>query len=270
MFSEIELCNLVLSSKNVRKVLEIDQDETTIKNLAESIKSHGLINPLTVIKNETKYEVIAGQRRLLALKQLNIASVKCNILENIDAVQAELISFTENIQRNKMAQQDKCYYFDKINKLCKGKTSDVAKLTGYSVNTIKEYIFINENLNTELFPKLDMKGESKLSMEIASFICKNVPKENQIEVYDTILPCGTAEMKKQEILKFVQKENNDELPEETEEKQEKENTEENSNEKKKKIPKEPWVFDSNGEPLIIPKFLYPEICDLILSQTGKN
>lgn len=263
MFSEIDLSNLVLSSKNVRKVLEIDQDETTIQNLAESIKSHGLINPLTVIKKDTKYEVIAGQRRLLALKHLNVATVNCNILENIDAVQAELISFTENIQRNKMAQQDKCFYFDKINKLCKGKVSDVAKLTGYSVNTIKDYIFINENLNNELFSKLDMKGESKLSMEIASFICKNIPKENQVEVYDSLLPFGTVEMKKQEILKFVQKDE-EEIHEETKETKEKE-TKEEETEKKKKIPKEPWVFDENGEPLIIPKFLYPEICNLIKS-----
>lgn len=264
MFSEIDLSNLVLSSKNVRKILEIDQDETTIKNLAESIKSHGLINPLTVIKKDTNYEVIAGQRRLLALKHLNVATVNCNILENIDSTQAELISFTENIQRNKMAQQDKCFYFDKINKLCKGKTSDVAKLTGYSVNTIKEYIFINENLTSELFSKLDMKGESKLSMEIASFICKNIPKENQVEVYDSLLPFGTVEMKKQEILKFVQNENNDEIHEETKETKEKE-TNEQETEKKKKVPKEPWVFDENGDPLIIPKFLYPEICNLIKS-----
>jgi ParB family chromosome partitioning protein len=262
MFTEIKIDELILSKKNVRKVLETEEDETTIKNLAESIKANGLVNPLTVQKTvDGKYEILAGQRRFLALKELNIKTVTCKVVEDLTNEQAELISFVENVQRNKMSQQDKAYIFNKLFNMCHGNLKDVSKISGFSNGTIKDYVFIYENLTQDLFCKLDGKGESKLSMEIALLLAKNISKDKQVEIYDMILPLGTTEMKRQAILKFVQGDNDDELPENEEETHETKETE--PKEKKVGIPKQPWVYDENGTPLIIPKELYPEICQLI-------
>ena len=263
MFIEIPLSDLVLSKYNVRKRLTLEDDETSIENLASSIKATGLINPLTVqLNGNGKYEILAGQRRYNALKKLDVKSVTCKVIENMKSEQAELLSFVENVQRNKMSQEDKCYIFNKLYNLCKGNVSDVAKICGFCVQTIKDYIFINENLSSTLFEKLDGKGESKLSMEIAILLSKTIPKENQFKVFEMICPLGTTEMKRQAILKFIKKEDDDdELSEHNENNNEGEPKE--PKEKKQPIPKQPWVYDENNNPVIIPKNLYPEIVQLI-------
>lgn len=262
MFTEIKLKDLFLSKHNVRKILETPEDETNIDNLVDSIKVNGLINPLTVKKNSNGlYEILAGQRRFLALQKLNMNSIICKVIDDIKEEQAELLSFTENIQRNKMSQQDKCFMFNKLNVLCKGNLNNVVKLTGYSSNTIKDYLYLYENLDNSLFDKLDGKGESKLSMEIALVLSKNINKDKQLEVFDMIAPLGTTEMKRQAILKMIKTNNTEEVEENSPKNVNKEETNEKT--PKKSIPKKPWVYDENGEPLIIPENLYPEICTLI-------
>ena len=261
MFSEINLTDLILSKLNVRKCIDTEDDETTIKNLAESIHANGLINPLTVKKNGNVYEIIAGHRRYLALKGLGIKSVMCNIIDMEDE-QAEIISFIENNQRTKMSQRDKCNFFHKLFYMCDKSVTSVAKITGFSHQVIKDYLFLNENLSSELFEKLDARGESKLSMQIALLLSKTFDKNKQFLIYELICPLGTTEMKKQFILNYLKEEEEEEDIPENEESKEKP-SEKKEQEEKIKIPKKPWVFDENGKPLLIPEVLYPEICTLI-------
>ncbi|HON61489.1 MAG TPA: ParB/RepB/Spo0J family partition protein, partial [Deltaproteobacteria bacterium] len=50
-------------------------DETTIAELAESIKKHGLISPILVRRTNTRYEIIAGERRYHACKLAGIQNI---------------------------------------------------------------------------------------------------------------------------------------------------------------------------------------------------
>jgi ParB family chromosome partitioning protein len=69
----ISIDDLFVSEINVQKLLSSEDDETDISDLADNIKEFELINPLTVQKSENlKYEIIAGQRRYLALKALSV------------------------------------------------------------------------------------------------------------------------------------------------------------------------------------------------------
>ena len=92
--ANIEILKLYVSNINVRKTLTSEEDETGITDLANDISTNGLINPITVRLNNDKYEIIAGQRRYLAMKQLNKTHIPCNIL-NIDTQKAEEISLVE-------------------------------------------------------------------------------------------------------------------------------------------------------------------------------
>ncbi len=63
----VKIEDLQISDINVRKNLI-----NNIEELAESINKNGLINPITVKLNSNgKYDIIAGQRRYLAMKSLN-------------------------------------------------------------------------------------------------------------------------------------------------------------------------------------------------------
>jgi len=79
----IEISKLYVSDVNVRKTLTSEEDETGIIDLANDIDVNGLINPITVRQIGDKYEIIAGQRRFLAIRYLNKTHIPCNVL-NID------------------------------------------------------------------------------------------------------------------------------------------------------------------------------------------
>ncbi|MFW6237605.1 MAG: nucleoid occlusion protein [Halanaerobiales bacterium] len=73
-------------------------DTEAIRELAESIKNFGVIQPLTVRPKGDKYELIAGERRLRASKYLGLDEVPVIIRDLSDQETAE-ISLVENLQR---------------------------------------------------------------------------------------------------------------------------------------------------------------------------
>jgi ParB family chromosome partitioning protein len=72
--------------------------EESLQELTQSIKENGLIEPLVVRKMEEEYELIAGHRRLLALKKLALPMAPVFIITATDKQAAEF-SIIENIQR---------------------------------------------------------------------------------------------------------------------------------------------------------------------------
>lgn len=73
-------------------------DDDSLRELSESIKSYGILNPLTVRVRNGRYELIAGERRLRAAKLAGIREVPCIIIE-VSMEDAGLISMVENLQR---------------------------------------------------------------------------------------------------------------------------------------------------------------------------
>ena len=110
---EIDTTTLYVSSSNVRKTLEGDEDDTSISDLANDIRTNGLINPITVRKIDDKYEIIAGQRRYLACKMLKKDYISCSIVD-VSSQKAEELSLVENVQRNPMTNSDKVKIYSKL------------------------------------------------------------------------------------------------------------------------------------------------------------
>lgn len=74
--------------------------EEGIDDLAESIKHFGLLHPVTVFPEDRKYILVAGQRRLLAVRQLGWEEIPARVLSTRpDAIEAKAISFSENFIR---------------------------------------------------------------------------------------------------------------------------------------------------------------------------
>ena len=72
-----------------------------VTDLAASIKTNGLLTPLSVVPNGERYRVIAGHRRLAACKQAGIGAVPCFVL-NLDPLQQLGAMVTENCQREQL------------------------------------------------------------------------------------------------------------------------------------------------------------------------
>lgn len=73
-------------------------DEEALNELATSIKTHGIIQPIVVNKDETGYMIIAGERRWRASKIAGLDTVPC-VVKNYTERQIKEISIIENLQR---------------------------------------------------------------------------------------------------------------------------------------------------------------------------
>jgi len=80
-------------------------DEEKLESLTESIRKHGILEPLLVRPKDGKYELIAGERRLRASKQAELSEVPVNILD-LDDTQTSQIRLIENLQREDLNPLD--------------------------------------------------------------------------------------------------------------------------------------------------------------------
>ncbi len=137
---EIKLSEINVSDLNTRKNLEAGTEDSSLNDLANSIKEQGLLSPITVMKNDDgKYDLIAGQRRFLACIKLDRDKISAIIREKMDDTDATIISLIENVHRADMGPIDKANAYQKIYEKYKD-YNKVAKETGMSVNTIRKYI----------------------------------------------------------------------------------------------------------------------------------
>ena len=72
--------------------------EEPLEELAQSIRRHGILQPLSVRRVGTTYELVAGERRLRAAIQAGLSEVPC-IVMNMDDRESGLTALVENLQR---------------------------------------------------------------------------------------------------------------------------------------------------------------------------
>ena len=78
-------------------------DEQALQELSDSIKEHGLLQPIVVIEKDDGYMLIAGERRLRAHKLAGIPLVKAVIADvDIDEIRLRELALIENIQRENL------------------------------------------------------------------------------------------------------------------------------------------------------------------------
>jgi ParB family chromosome partitioning protein len=78
-------------------------DEQALKELSQSIKEHGLLQPIVVIEKEDGYLLIAGERRLRAHKLAKLTNIKAIIANvDIDEIRLRELALIENIQRENL------------------------------------------------------------------------------------------------------------------------------------------------------------------------
>ncbi len=85
-------------------------DDGAITELAESLREHGLVQPIVVRQLGDRYQLIAGQRRLAAAKRVGWAGILARVLEVDDRQMAE-IAIVENLQRRDLDALEKAASF---------------------------------------------------------------------------------------------------------------------------------------------------------------
>ncbi|MEG0585845.1 MAG: ParB/RepB/Spo0J family partition protein [Christensenellaceae bacterium] len=110
-------------------------DEQKLKELAQSIKIHGIMQPITVVKKEGRYTIIAGERRFRAAKIAGIDKVPILVKDLTDKEIVEL-SLIENIQREDLNPLEQASALNKLVQEYHLKQEEVAKRVGKSRSAI--------------------------------------------------------------------------------------------------------------------------------------
>ena len=76
-------------------------NEDSLKELSNSIKKHGLLQPIIVVKKDNGYMLIAGERRLRATKLAELPTIKA-IVADIESENLRELALIENIQRENL------------------------------------------------------------------------------------------------------------------------------------------------------------------------
>ncbi len=94
---ELKLIEIEPNKTQARKKF----NEESLNELAESIKTYGIIQPIIVEKKDDYYSIIAGERRWRAAKIAGLTEIPC-IIRNEDEQRVKEISLIENIQRENL------------------------------------------------------------------------------------------------------------------------------------------------------------------------
>ncbi len=106
-------------------------NEETIKELAESIKEHGIIEPVIVKKSIKGYELVAGERRCKAAKEAGLEKIPAVIKDFSDQEMME-VALIENIQREDLNPIEEAVAYQNIIKLSNLTQEEFAKKFGKS------------------------------------------------------------------------------------------------------------------------------------------
>lgn len=87
-----------------------DFDEASINELAESIRIHGVLQPILVRRVGDDFQLIAGERRLLASKRVGLQDVPCRVLE-LEDQQVSEAALEENLKRKDLNVLEKAQAF---------------------------------------------------------------------------------------------------------------------------------------------------------------
>ena len=107
---EIDVNNIVPNPNQPRKMF----DEDKLQELSSSIKKHGLLQPIVVIKDDSDgFILVSGERRLRAHKLANIDTIKA-IVTNIKELELRELAFIENIQRDDLNVIELAYSYAQL------------------------------------------------------------------------------------------------------------------------------------------------------------
>jgi len=117
-----------------------DFDETALKELASSIRTHDIIQPLTVAKiAPNRYRLIAGERRLRASKLAGLKEVPVYVREANDQQLLEL-ALLENLQRQDLNAIEIGLSYKRLMEECNLTQEQVAERMGKERSTVTNYI----------------------------------------------------------------------------------------------------------------------------------
>ena len=118
-------------------------NDTDLVELSNSLREHGLVQPVVVRAHGDRYQLIAGQRRLFAARRLGWGKVPVRVLE-VDDRQMSEIAIVENLQRRDLDPLEKAASFKQYLSAWGGTQDELAKRLSIDRSTVANLIRLLE------------------------------------------------------------------------------------------------------------------------------
>ena len=189
---EIPIENIVPNPYQPRRVFS----PAALEELSNSIKSYGILQPITVREKEGKYELVAGERRFRAAKMANLEAVPA-IINNMSDESSAVLALLENLQREDLNFIEEAMGYENLIKEHNFTQQQLAEKLGKNQSTIANKLRILR-LPTEIKIKL---VENNLTERHARALLK-LPSEELIkDVLDKVIKNELTVKKTEKLIK---------------------------------------------------------------------
>jgi ParB family chromosome partitioning protein len=195
-----------------------DFDEQSLQELAESIGTHGVIQPITVrLLSDKKFQLIAGERRLKAAKMAGQETVPAYLRKADDQEMLE-ISLIENIQRENLNAMEIAINYQRLIDECELTQDALSNRLGKQRSTVTNYLRL-----LKLPPDIQVGIKTKqIGMGHARALINVEDADIQLDIFNQIVKKGLSVRKTEELVKKYNEQgagekqktqaNNDKLP----------------------------------------------------------
>ena len=116
-------------------------NEASIDELARSVREHGIVQPLVVTKiGDSRYRLIAGERRFRAAQKAGLAEVPVVIKETMGDSDTLQIALIENIQREDLNPIEEAYAYHQLHEEFGLTQEEIAKQVGKERSTVANFL----------------------------------------------------------------------------------------------------------------------------------
>ena len=190
--SEVELSQIFANPNQPRR----NFDEEALEELAESIREHGVISPITLRKNEDgTYMIIAGERRFRASKMAGLNTIPAYIRTAKDEQVMEW-ALIENIQRDDLDAIEIALAYQRLMDEYELTQEKMAERVGKKRATVANYLRLLK-LPAEIQMGIQQK---KIDMGHARALAGSKSAEQQLDIYKRILSEGLSVRKVEQLV----------------------------------------------------------------------
>ena len=174
-------------------------DEEALKELANSIKEHGVFQPIIVKKSIKGYEIIAGERRVRASKMAGLKTIPA-IIRDFNDTQMMEIALLENLQREDLSSIEEANAYKKLQETLSLTQEELAKRLGKSrshITNMLGLLSLPESIQKDI-------NEKKISMGHARILSKLEDKTQQKQLEEKIIKEGISVRELEQLSKEPQ------------------------------------------------------------------
>jgi ParB family chromosome partitioning protein len=176
-------------------------DQEAIDELASSIKKHGLLQPVLVVKNKEDYILVAGERRLRATKKLGKDKIKAVVID-LDLSDLREYALIENIQREDLNPIEIALSLYELIKTHGYTHDELAKNLGKSRTYITNMLRVL-NLPDEIIEKV---RKNEISFGHAKVLV-NLPAKKALKISEKIQKENLSVRDTEKLVKAIKSEN---------------------------------------------------------------